>query len=88
MIPFTQYLRPDGRRRLVKVERPPAVEAKAHKILERGYRFECEMLDVEPPLPDVSFTITDEDGDQAIELCRNGPEVLEAVDRLIMAFEP
>jgi len=87
MIPFTQYLRPNGRQELVEIERPPEIEAKAQRIIEAGYRFECEHLGTPPPLPDVSVTISNDEGDVAIEICRNGPEVPKAIDRMITSFE-
>lgn len=84
MIPFTQYLRPDGRRILVKVERPPEIEAKAQAILDAGFVFECEIL----RNGHVSFTISDpkEEEDVAIELCVNDPLVSVAIDKLITEF--
>ena len=51
-IPFTQYLRPNGRQIRVEIARPAEQEA-----------------------------------DVAIELCRNGPEVPLAVDKLIMEYK-
>lgn len=88
-IPFTQYLRPDGRQKLVEIARPAPVEAKARTILAAGYRFEAEHLAVPAPFPDVSLTIADpaREEDVAIELCRNGPDVLAAIDRLILNFK-
>ena len=83
MIPFTQYLRPDGRPKRVTIERSAAIESKAADILKQGLVFECEVLHDGT----ISLTITDPDeGDLAIELCPNGPAVPEAVDRLIEGF--
>jgi hypothetical protein len=86
-ITFTQYLRPDGRKKEVYIERPTEVEARAAELQALGYKLECEVLGVEPPLPDVSLTISDGQQDVAIELCCNGPEVPTAVDRLILSFK-
>lgn len=82
-IPFTQFLRPDGRQMVVTIERPAEIAAKAEKIMARGLRFECEHLTT----GHVSLTIADDDGDHAIEVVENGPEVPAAVDRLISQFE-
>lgn len=83
-IPFTQYKLPDGRAVHVGIARPADIAEKAREIIDAGYRFECEiMIDGE-----CSFTITDDDGDHAIEVCANGPEVPKAVDRLIANFQP
>lgn len=88
MIPFTQFIRPNGRRKLVHIERPPEIEAKAQQIIDSGLRFECEHLGVPPGLPDISLTITHpQKGYLAIELCCNGPAVPLAVDKLIMEFK-
>lgn len=80
-IPFTQYLRPDGRKRQVRIERPPDVANAAHRLIEAGYRFECEELST----GHASLTIVDPDdeADIAIEVVPNGPEVPAAVDRLV-----
>jgi hypothetical protein len=83
-IPFTQYLRPDGRPKSIVIERPEPVAEKAKRILDAGFRFECEVLST----GDVSFAVSDDDGDHAFEICRNGPDVLAAVDRLILGFDP
>lgn len=87
-IPFTQYLRPDGRRKEISISRPPAIATKAQAIIAAGYRFECEVLNVPPGFQNISLTITGDKGDVAIELCRNGPEVGPAVDKLITEFNP
>lgn len=85
MIPFTQFLMPDGRRSAVHIERPAPIEEKAQAIIAAGYRFECEML---TDFLTISLTIADpEHGeDLAIQLCANGPAVPAAVDRLIETF--
>lgn len=81
MISFTQYLMPDGRRQEVQIERPKEIEDLALEAYRQGWALECEML---PDYETVSFTITDDlEGDLAHELCKNGPEVPEAVDRLL-----
>lgn len=80
---FIQYLRPDGRRQVVSIDRPPSVVTKADQILGHGFRFECEQLHDDS----VSLTVSDEHGDYAIELCPNGPAVPEHVDKLILDFD-
>ena len=87
-IEFTQYLMPDGRKKTVNIDRPHAVAAKAGKLLSLGYRFECEMLS---DYTTISLTIVHddhEDGDVAIEVIQNGPDVPGAVDQMIMSFDP
>lgn len=80
---FTQFLRPDGRKTLIWIDRPDAVAARADFITLHGFRFECEQLTT----GDVSFTISDDYGDYAIEVVTNGPGVPEAVDRMILGFD-
>lgn len=82
MIPFTQYLRPHGRKRMVEVERSPEIERLAEEFIDRGGYFECEALStghasLTAGHPDA------EEGDIAVELVMNGPDVPEAVDRLV-----
>jgi hypothetical protein len=82
MIPFTQYLQPHGRKRMVEVERSPEIEQLAQEFIARGGYFECEALltghaSLTAGHPDA------EEGDIAIELVMNGPDVPEAVDRLV-----
>jgi hypothetical protein len=82
MIPFTQYLRPDGRKEPVEIDRPPEIEQLAQEFIARGGYFECEELNT----GHASFTAGHpdaEEGDIAIEVVMNGPDVLEAVDRLV-----
>lgn len=86
-IPFTQHLMPDGRRVPQWIERPPEIEARARELIALGFSFHCEMLS---DFRSISLTIegSNDEGDLAIELCANGPAVLEAVDRLVMEFTP
>lgn len=84
-IHFIQYLRPDGRRSPVTINRPETIVKKADFILSHGFRFECEVLTTNQ----VSFTIFDPetDLDAAIRICDNGPDVPSVVDALILAFD-
>jgi len=80
---FTQYLRPNGRKQPVSIDRPGPVVARADHIVSHGFRFECEELHNGM----VSLTISDDYGDYAFELCPNGPGVPESVDKLIIGFD-
>jgi hypothetical protein len=83
-IPFTQYMRPDGRTEQVDFEcDDEAVALKADQIIAAGFRFECEVLTSN----EVSLTISDGDDDLAGELCQNGPEVPIAIARLVLGFK-
>lgn len=82
MILFTQYLRPDGEKRSVEIDRPAEIEAMAEAFIKAGGYFECEELTT----GHVSLTAGHpdcEEGDCAIELVPNGVEVPNAVDRLV-----
>lgn len=81
-IAFTQYLRPNGRRTEVTIDRPDDIASLAQKIVERGFRFECEELTT----GHASLTIAGPDDDEDIEVVKNGPEVPIAVDRMIRRF--
>lgn len=87
MIPFRQYLRPDGRQAAVNIERPEAIEAIARAILAAGCRFEAEVLLTGEASFEVVRDVADPDVEDsiAIEIVPNGPEVPAAVDRLVMA---
>jgi hypothetical protein len=83
MIPFTQYLRPDGRKRSTGIELDPQVEAIAERFIESGGRYECEELTT----GHASFTAVKYGDDVAIEVCMNGPGVPAAVERLVRKSE-
>lgn len=81
-IPFTQYLMPDGRPVQECIDRSAEVEEKARAVMEAGYFFEMELLS---DWSTVSFTVADRAAgvDLEIILVQNGPEVPDAVDRLV-----
>jgi len=81
-IPFTQYLRPNGRARTIEIDRAPEIIKKARFLVSRFCSFEAEVL----VTGECSFTCETTDGEVlAIEVVPNGPEVLAAVDRLVNA---
>jgi len=88
-IPFTQYLLPDGRTRLMYIERSPDIAAKAQEIIDAGFCFECELLPGPGTFDEatVSLTITGEYRDHIIHLVENGPKVPETVDQMIKEFD-
>ncbi len=81
-IPFIQYVLSHCRRKEISIDRPDEVAAPALALIEKGYRFECEMLN---DMETISLTVVgpEDDGDVAIELTKNGPEIIAAVDRLV-----
>jgi len=78
-IPFTQYLRPDGRTRPVTVDRPADIEALAKKVIDKGWTFCIEELRT----GEVSMTVSDGEVDVAVRLCDNGPSVPAMIDELV-----
>lgn len=83
MVPFTQHLRPDGRKCETGIERPADVEALAERFIAAGGWFEAEVLMDGHVRLTACAVVDDEPQDIDIELVPNGPEVPEAVDRLI-----
>lgn len=82
MIPFTQYLRPDGRPSDEGIEMSAEIEALAQRFIAAGGRYEAEVLREGT----VSLTAVHDDAEEkdiAIELCPNGPEVDAAVEKLV-----
>lgn len=84
LIPFTQLLRPDGRKQSVTVacSHNPELCKKATEILARGFVFECELLTT----GQVSLTIATQEEDVAIEICSNNEQVYVALNKLISNF--
>jgi hypothetical protein len=80
---FTQFLRPDGRKQEVFIDRSPEIEAMALECVQAGVRFEAEVLTT----GEVSLTAQDDELDEPLahEIVPNGPGVPEAVDRLVRA---
>lgn len=83
-IPFTQFLRPDGRRRQVSISRPPSVWAHAKPLIDAGCRFEIEELST----GHVSMTVERDDKDGETEvlsqrIVKNGILVPLTVDDLV-----
>jgi hypothetical protein len=82
-IPFTQFMRPNGRKELVQFQcDDPSIVDKAQQILATGLRFECEELISGM----CSFTISSAEEDLAYSMVMNGPGVPDAVKKLINDF--
>lgn len=88
MIPFTQYMLPNGEKREVGVPRPPDIEKLAKELIDAGYRFESEILTT----GEVSLTCVGEESDDEgiigdvdlyIEISLNGPMIRDAIDKLV-----
>lgn len=84
MIEFTQYLLPNGEKRSVFFEAPSGIDDLAKRIVNRGGRFEIEILRNDH----VSITceIDDNNGETrllAILVVPNGPAIVEHVHRVV-----
>lgn len=85
-IPFTQYMRPDGRKQDVRTSDPSYTDGDlkaAQAIIDAGFRFEIEALTNGM----ISMTISDDDGDYAVKLCSNNISVPDTVKRLIHMYD-
>lgn len=81
-IAFTQYLRPDGKRRIITITVPRAVAEKAAKMMELGYHLEAEILTT----GQVSLSVAGKNCDVAVEVVANDEHVPPAVNKLISMF--
>lgn len=85
-IPFTQYMRPNGRPvPVLHITHRADVFDKAGKITAEGFSFEIETLTT----GEVSATIGDEHGDYAHIVCANTSEahVRDRIGDMIMNFD-
>lgn len=81
-IEFIQFMYPNASRVPVSIEMPEEIEKLANELKAEGCRFEIEALpglgivnmDIQPPGGEGTF---------AVEVVPNGPEVVEAVTRLV-----
>jgi len=81
MIPFTQFLMPDGRIRDGGFKRSAEIEKMAAEVLDTGGRFTSEMLSTGEI--SIAYEKQGEDQDVEVDVVKNGPEVLGAVDRMV-----
>jgi hypothetical protein len=81
-IPFTQFMRPDGRQVPVTIDRPKEIEDTAKRLIAAGYRLEIEHLMTNA----VSMEVIRPSGEDslAMEICANGAQVPMAVDKMIL----
>jgi hypothetical protein len=85
-IPFTEYVRPNGLRRDIYIDRPQSIYDKALAIRKQGLALTLEKL----PWSDVSLCIADtfEEEDLSILIVKNNQDAINAgVDTLISEFD-
>jgi hypothetical protein len=78
-IPFTQYLRPNGKAQQVYFQADQETYNLAQTLLDRGFAFEAEVLTT----GEVSLTVSDGEEDIAIQVCPNGPGIENFVNALV-----
>lgn len=83
-VEFTQFLRPNGRKKPVFMPTSKTAADKAEEIKSAGYKFEVEVLTT----GHVSATIADpiKEEDLAIVLVPNGTGLSESVSKMILDF--
>ena len=80
MIPFTQYLLPQGITNAIAIDIDDwEVEDKSVELLDNGFTFDAEILRT----GFVSFTCERDDEVVSIKLAENGPPVVQAVKDLV-----
>lgn len=81
---FTQYVRPNGTKKLVEIERPEDICQKAQLLMDKGWRLEVENLGTEVH---VEMCLLNEDEDyedtEGDIVLNNGRDIFLAVDRII-----
>ena len=82
-IPFTQYMRPDGRKVSVIIERDGEIEALANAFISAGGWYEVEHLTTGHASLTACMNTDEGPDDIEIEVVPNGPGVGDAVDRLV-----
>ena len=82
-IMFTQFLRPNGRPIVNTIDASPELETLAHNLIENGARFEIEVLTT----GEIFMECRKGEDILSNQLCKNGPEVLVALENLIHAAD-
>lgn len=82
-IPFTQYLRPNGRQRAIEIDMPVEIEELAQRFIEAGGSYEAEILTTGDVSLTASFPVDGEPEDIAIALAPNGPGIDDAVESVV-----
>lgn len=88
-IHFTQFLRPNGRPQQVWIEQlwKEEVADAVHYLQSVGCEFTTEVLQTNEVVFYISWPPDIEaEGDGAVEICNNGPEVLGVLDKLFVEF--
>ena len=84
-IPFTQFMRPDGRRKTITITRSPEVNTTALSLIDDGYCFTAEVLT--NGMVSLACVDPEDQRDIAIEVCMNDGQIPARVDRLVEKAE-
>lgn len=85
MIHFTQYLRPDGRKKSIAIFRPDEIQSKADRLEKCFYCvFEIEELRNGTISMTVEQRGQEDHGPVAMRVCNNGARIPEMVDEMIL----
>ena len=80
IVEVTQYMRPNGRKQIMRIEIQDSFGAPYSAIRMRGWRLAAEVL---AHTGEVSITVEDGEQDFACEIVPNGPEVPRAIERAL-----
>lgn len=83
-VPFTQYLRPDGRTKEISIEMPRKIGLLARSLLSKGYYFSAEILTTDQVSLTCEAVVSGVESKIAAHIvCDDGPGVPQQVERLI-----
>ena len=83
-IPFTQYLRPDGRPIAQWIARPVDIEAAAQRFIDAGGNYTAEVLRTGEISLAAVKQVDGELRDVEVKVCSNDEAVPVAVDQLVL----
>lgn len=86
-IPFIRHF-PSGRRGAQEIARSPKIETKAAEFIDHAGRFLIEILPDGKVHLMAIIDLAEGCTKVADEICANGPDLMEAVDRLIETAHP
>lgn len=78
-VSFTQYLLPDGRKKIITLSVADDVDALARKLIDKGYHFEIEILTT----GQVAASVGDNDGDYVHDIGFNDNTVQQRMETMI-----
>jgi hypothetical protein len=78
-VPVTQYIPPNGRRKLITTELDATLLPQYKEMVAAGFNFSAEILGTGV----ISLCIENEDYDATCELADNGPQVQEKMEQML-----